>query len=191
MRVTSDKDFIMNILDYLILIPLIYLTVKGILRGFIREISSLAGIILGVWLGIICQPVLAKVLFRFFNYPRLIPLVSMALIFMVILILCNLAGWGLRRLFKKTLLGWFDRLMGGVFAVLKTIFLAYVAIIMLTFYVSATTPLITESLLAPWIIKSYQATIGRISPDHYDSWKRKILGKTSEINKMLHEKVKK
>jgi membrane protein required for colicin V production len=180
----------MNILDYLILIPLIYLTVKGVLRGFIREAASLAGILIGIWLGIVYQPVVSKILYRYFTDSRLIPLISTALIFVVILILFNLGGWGLRLLFKKVFLGWFDRLMGGVFAVLKTMFLAYVVIIILTFYVSTTTPLITESLLAPWVIKSYQATIGRISPGHYNNWKKKILGKTSRINSIIFEKEK-
>ena len=180
----------MNFLDYIILIPLIYLTVKGILRGFIREAASLAGIVLGICLGNVFQPDVSKVLFRFLPGSNFVPLISLALIFVVILILCNLAGWGLRLLFKKVFLGWFDRLMGGVFAVLKTIFLAYVVIIILTFYVPAKGPLITESLLAPWIIRSYQAVIGLVSPDHYNNWKRKILGKTSRINSIIFEKEK-
>ena len=88
-------------------------------------------------------------------------------------------------------LGWFDRLMGGVFAVLKTIFLAYVVIILLTFYVPAKSPLIAESVLAPWIIKSYQAVTGLVAPHQYDNWKRKILGKTGSIKSIIFEKGKK
>ena len=93
-------------------------------------------------------------------------------------------------MFKKVFLGWFDRLMGGIFAVLKTIFLAYVAIIILTFYVPAKTPLISESVLAPWIIRSYQSIIGLVSPHHYDEWKKKILGKAGKINSIVFEKEK-
>jgi len=181
----------MNILDYIILVPLIYLTVKGVLRGFIQEAASLVGIILGIWLGNVFQPDLSRILCRFLPDSDIIPLVSIALIFAVILILCNLAGWGLRLAFKKVFLGWIDRLMGGVFAVLKTIFLTYVFIIILTFYVPAKAPLITESLLAPWIIKSYQSIVGLISPDHYNQWKKKILGKTSKVNSTIFEKEKK
>ena len=181
----------MNFLDYLILIPLIYFTVKGVLRGFIREIASLAGIILGIWLGNVFQPDVSKILSHYLPDSNFVPLISLAIIFVVILILCNLAGWGLHKLFKKVFLGWFDRFMGGVFAVLKTIFLAYVFIILLTFFVSTSTPLITESLLAPWIIKSYQSIVGLVSPDHYDNWKKKILGKTSKINSIIFEKEKK
>ncbi len=180
----------MNVLDYIILIPLIYLTVKGIIRGFVLEAASLAGIILGVWLGNIFQPDVSKILSRFMSDSDFIPLISIAIIFVVTVILCNLAGWGFKLLFKKGILGWFDKLMGGVFAVLKTIFLSYVVIIILTFYVPAKAPLITESLLAPWIIKSYQSIVGLVSPDHYDKWKKKILGKTSQLNSIIFEKEK-
>ncbi|MBN2419760.1 MAG: CvpA family protein [Deltaproteobacteria bacterium] len=181
----------MNILDYIILIPLIYFTVKGVLRGFFKEAASLAGIVLGIWLGNVFQPDLSRILYRHLPDSNFIPLISLAIIFAVVLILCNLAGWGLRALFKKTLLGWFDKVMGGVFAVLKTVVLAYFAIIILTFYVPAKAPLITESLLAPWIIKSYQSIAGLVSPDHYNRLKKKILGKTSEINSIIFEKEKK
>jgi membrane protein required for colicin V production len=180
----------MNVLDYIILIPLVYLTVKGVLRGFVREAASLAGIILGIWLGNIFQPDVSAVLSRFLGKSDFIPLISIALIFVVVLILCNLAGRGLRLIFKKAFLGWFDRLIGGVFAVLKTIFLAYVVIIILTFYVPAKAPLITESLLAPWIIRSYQSIVGLVYPDHYNKWKKKILGKTGKVNSIIFEEEK-
>ena len=181
----------MNIIDYIILIPLVYFTVKGVLRGFFKEISSLAGIVLGVLLGNVYQPELSKLLYNYFPDSKYVPLISLALIFVVIFILCSLAGWGLRQLFKKASLGWFDRLMGGVFAAAKIGFLSYVAIIILTFYVSATGPLISDSVLAPWIIKSYQTTAGLISPDHYNNWKKKIVGKAQELNKKVIEKVTK
>ncbi len=179
----------MNILDYVILVPLLYLTIKGIIRGFIREIASLAGIVLGIWLGMVYQQALSEVIRGYLPDNRFIPIISIALIFVLMVIICNLAGWGLKFIFKKVSLGWVDRLMGGLFAVIKTIFLAYVVIIILTFYPLNAT-LISESLLAPWIIKSYQQIIGLVSPDHYNNWKKKIIGQTGKINSIIFEKDK-
>ncbi len=180
----------MNILDYIILIPLLYLTIKGIIRGLIREIASLAGIILGIWLGNVYQPEVSGVIEHYLPDTKLIPLISIALIFVLMVILCNLAGMGIRLIFKKVFLGWFDRVMGGFFAVIKTIFLAYVVIIMLTFYTPSNAPLISESVLAPWIIRSYQSIIDLVSPDHYEKWKKKILGEAGKINNIIFEKGK-
>jgi membrane protein required for colicin V production len=180
----------MNILDYIILVPLLYLTIKGIIRGIIREIASLAGIILGIWLGMVYQEELSIVIRGYLPDNRFIPIISIALIFVLMVIICNLAGWALKLIFKKVFLGWFDRLMGGVFAVVKTIFIAYVVIVILTFYMPQNAPLISESVLAPWIIKSYQQIIGLVSPDHYNKWKKKIIGQTGKINSIIFEKDK-
>lgn len=180
----------MNILDYIILVPLIYLTIKGVMRGLIREVASLAGIILGIWLGMLYQPEVTEVIRHYLPETKFIPIISLALIFVLMVMICNLAGWGIRFIFKKVLLGWFDRLMGGLFAVIKTILLSYVAIIILTFYMPQNAPLISESLLAPWIIKSYQTITGMVSPDHYEKWKKKILGQTGKINRIIFEKDK-
>ncbi|NLD39317.1 MAG: CvpA family protein [Desulfatiglans sp.] len=180
----------MNILDYIILVPLLYFTVKGIVRGLIREVASLAGIILGIWLGMVYQQELSMVLRDYLPDNRFIPLISIALIFVLFVILCNLAGWGIRLIFKKASLGWFDRLTGGLFAVIKTIFLAYVFIIILTFYTPKNGPMISESFLAPWIIRSYQSITGLVSPDHYDKWKKKIVGQADRLNSIIKEKDK-
>jgi membrane protein required for colicin V production len=180
----------MNILDYIILVPLLYLTIKGIMRGLIREIASLAGIILGIWLGMVYQPDVTEIIRHYLPDTKFVPIISIALIFVLMVIICNLVGWGIRLVFKKVLLGWFDRLMGGLFAVIKTVFLAYVVIVLITFYMPQNAPLISESVLAPWIIKSYQTIINLVSPDHYNKWKKKIIGQTGKINSIIFEKDK-
>jgi membrane protein required for colicin V production len=115
----------MNILDYIILVPLLYLTIKGIIRGLIREVASLAGIVLGIWLGNIYQPEVTGILSRYLPETRFMPLVSLALVFILVLILCNLAGLGIRLILKRHCSA---GLTGSsrLFAVIKTINLAYV-----------------------------------------------------------------
>ena len=79
-----------------------------------------------------------------------LPVLGFALIFLVVLIGCNLAGWGLRILFKKTALGVVDRVLGAGLAVIKGVVITYLAIVILTVYVPPSTPLIAQSRLAPW-----------------------------------------
>ena len=181
----------MNLLDYIIIITLVFFTVKGVLKGFIREIASLAGIILGFWLGIRYIPEVTQFLSGYVPDSRFLPLISFALIFAAVLIICNVIGWALRLFFKKVFLGWFDKLMGAVLAVLKTILLTYFFIVILTFFVPAKAPLIADSLLAPWVIKSYQAMVLLVSPDHYKNLKKKILGQKEKISKALVDEIKK
>jgi len=181
----------MNILDYIILVALVFFIVKGVFKGFIREIASLAGIILGIWLGIRYMPRVTQFLSGYVPESGYLPLISFALVFAIVLILCNLIGWALRYFLKKVFLGWFDKLMGAVFAVLKTILLTYLVIVILTFFVPAKAPLIAESLLAPWVIKSYQSIVRVISPEQYKNLKQKVLGEKEKVNKLLSEEINK
>lgn len=181
----------MNLLDYIIIVTLVFLTIKGILRGFIREVSSLAGVILGIWLANLFQPKLTAILSGYIPGFRFIHLISFTVIFAVVLILCNIIGWAIRLLFKKVFLGWFDKLMGALFAILKTIIITYLVIVLLTFFIPTRSPLITQSVLAPWIIKSYQSVTNLVSPQHYEKWRKRMLSKTTKINEIISEKMAK
>ena len=160
------------------------------MRGFIREISSLAGVILGIWLGNLYQPWMTGILNRYLPFPQYLPLLSFIILFIAVLVICNLLGWSLKLLFKKALMGWLDRCLGAVLAVLKGIILSSLAILMLTFYLPEKTPFITNSTLAPWIIKPYQYITGIISPDHYKNWKNKLIGEPKKTGNIESDKSK-
>ena len=171
----------MNVLDIIIIATMIFFVVKGVLRGFIREVASLSGIILGIWLANEYHPYMTTYLKSHLPETAYLPLISFAAIFILILLLCNLFGWGLKQFFNKIFLGWLDRTLGAGLAVLKGVILTYLVIVLLTFFLPARTPLMAESVLAPWIIVSYQAVVGLVSPDHYERWKERLVGKAREM----------
>ena len=180
----------MNLLDIVIIVTMIFFIVKGIIRGFIREIASLAGVILGIYLANLFQPQMTDFLKPYLPSNPFLPLISFAVIFASVLILCNLLGWILKLLFKKAFLGWLDRTLGAGLAVLKGVIITYLVIVILTFFLPAKTPLIAQSKLAPWIIKSYQSMISLISPEHYKNWKKKLLGVTKGKENTISSKIK-
>lgn len=167
-----------------------FFVVKGLIRGFVREISSLAGVILGIILANQFQPQMSSFLKAYLPHTQFLPLISFAALFFAVLIGCNLLGWGLNLLFKKAFLGWVDRTLGVGFALIKGVILTYLVIVILTFFLPARTPLIARSLLAPIIVTSYQAMVRVISPEHYENWKKKILGGTRALGDAVSEKVK-
>ncbi len=170
---------------------MIFLVVRGIFRGFFMEIASLAGVVLGILLGLHFYPQMTGILkphlpsFDIFA----LQLISFAAIFAVILILSNLAGWGLKTLSQKTFLGWTDKGLGAGLAVLKGILISYLAIVILTFFVPSKAPLVAKSKLAPLIITSYQSIVGFISPNSYQNWKNRFMEQKKKINKVVSEKV--
>jgi len=180
----------MNLLDMIILGIIAFLLVRGIFRGFFREIASLAGVVLGIWIANVYQPGVTEYLKAYLPSGMLLPLISFGLIFAVVLVLCNLAGWGLKMMAKKTALGWADRSLGAGLAVLKGIIIIYLAIVMLTFFVPSKTPLIAKSRLAPLIIASYQSMVSIISPDLYQRWKRRFIEEKEKMDDVVSEKIK-
>lgn len=179
----------MNLLDLIIIVIMIFLIVRGIFRGFIREVSSLAGVILGIWLATLYHPQMTDYLREYLPTFKFLQIFSFAVIFTIVLVLCNLFGWSLRMILKKTSLGWTDRILGASLSILKGVIVIYLAIIILTFFVPSKAPLIARSNLAPLIIASYQSMVSLISPGSYENWKRKFVGQKERIEKAVSEKI--
>ncbi|RJR26297.1 MAG: CvpA family protein [Desulfobacteraceae bacterium] len=165
----------MNWLDIVIIALMVFLIVRGIFRGFVREIGSLAGVVAGIILANIYQPALTSILKGYLGASSYISLVSFALIFLVVLVAFNLAGYGLKLILQKALLGWADRSLGLGLAVVKGIVITYFGIVLLTYFVSERNPHIANSRLVPLIVSSYQYITNIVSPSFYETWKKKLL----------------
>lgn len=177
-------------LDIIITITMIFLVVRGVIRGFFREIASLAGVIIGIILANQFQPQMTSYLKAYLPAGKFLPLISFGLLFTAVFILCCTLGWLLNMIFKKAFLGWADRALGAGLAVLKGIVITYLAIVLLTFFVPSKTPLIADSRLAPIVIASYQSVVSLISPDFFKKLKRDFLEDREKIDKVVSEKMR-
>jgi len=178
----------MNLLDIIIITLMIFLIVRGIFRGFFREVASLAGIILGIWLANDYQPQMTEYLKAYLPSLKYLPFISFGVIFVIVLILCNLVGWGMRIMLKRLFFSWADRTLGAGLAFVKCVVISYLVIVLLTFFVPSKTPLIAQSRLAPLIIVSYQSMASLISPGSYQRWKSTLLGQKKKMDNAVSEK---
>jgi membrane protein required for colicin V production len=180
----------MNLLDIIILSTMGFLILKGLMRGFLREVASLAGVIAGIFLANFFQPQMTKYLDSYLPSMDVLPLISFGGIFLIVMLLSSILGWVLKFMFWKVLKGWSGRIIGAGLATIKGLILIYLVIILLFFFLPAKTPLIATSKLAPSIISSYQGMVGLISPDFYEKWKKKIMGKKKKMDEVLSDKFK-
>jgi membrane protein required for colicin V production len=178
----------MNLLDIIIIVAMIILIVRGIFRGFFKEVGSLAGVILGIWFANDYQPQMTEYLKAYLTSVKYLPLISFGIIFIIVFILCNISGWGMKMILKRLFFNWADRTLGAGLAFVKCVFITYFVIIMLTFFIPSKTPLIAQSRLAPLIIVSYQSMASLISPDYYQKWKSKLLGQKKKMGDAVSEK---
>jgi membrane protein required for colicin V production len=177
----------MNVLDYIILGLLAFFVVKGIFRGFFREISSLAGIIFGIWVGNHYHPQMANLLKTYIPLEKSLSLISFLLLFILVVIVFNLSGMLLHHFFKKLFIAWVDRGLGFGLALIKGIIISYLLIVLLIFFTPSKSPLIAKSTTARMVIVTYQSMSRLISPDLYKTWKKKITKESKKVGKVLSE----
>ncbi len=179
----------MNLLDIIIIATMGFFILRGMLRGFIRELASLVGVIVGIWLASVLQPQMTDHLRAYLPSSQSLPLISFAIVFGAVLFVCNFLGWVLKLFFQKTFFGWADRSLGAGLATVKGVILIYLVLVMVTFFLPGKTPLIAESKLSKLIIDSYQSMIRLVSPSRYENLKKKIEKKTEEVGEIVSDKI--
>jgi len=177
----------MNILDYIIIGLIAFFVVKGIFRGFFREISSLAGIIFGIWIGNHYYLQMANLLKTYIPLEKSLSLISFLLLFIMVVIVFNLSGMLLHHFFKKLFIAWVDRGLGFGLALIKGIIISYLLIVLLIFFTPSKSLLIAKSTTARMVIVTYQSMSRLISPDLYKTWKKKIFKESKKVGKVLSE----
>lgn len=177
----------MNILDFIIIGLIAFFLIKGIFRGFFREIASLAGIISGLVIGNHYHPQMANYLKAYIPLEKALPLIGFIILFIAVIIGFHLFGLLLHSFFKRLLIGWFDRTLGICFALIKGIIISYLLIVLLTFFVPSTSPLIARSKCARLVIITYQSMARLISPGIYQEWKTKISKETKTVGRVITE----
>jgi len=122
----------MNIFDMAVITIIGYCAILGIFRGFIREITGIAGGILGFYIAYTQHQALAPFLAQWVSSPVYVNIFSFILMFSVFFILVSGLGIMLRALLKAMFLGFIDRFLGAVFGSFKGLVLAVILFFLLT-----------------------------------------------------------
>ena len=139
----------MNALDIVTALILGFCLIRGIFRGIIKELTSILGVFIGFYAAYIYYPILAGWLSELIASESYAHVVSFFLIFITVLSAVGFVGMILRHLLRAAALGWADRILGGTFAILKSVLIICVLLIALTTFLPKNAPVIKNSLLAP------------------------------------------
>src|SRR5210317_1648252 len=106
----------MNGIDIAILVILCGFLLKGLLRGPLKEVCSLAGLFVGAFLAFRYHGPLADALLRHVDLPVPIAVaITFTTLFLATMTFFLVLGFLLSRFVKLLFLGGFNRLVGGVF----------------------------------------------------------------------------
>jgi len=129
----------MNTIDIIIGLILIFGTVKGFLRGLFIEVTTLVGLVLGIYGAIHFSYFLGDFLKDSVTWDEsMIQLVSFAGTFLIILIALVLLGKTMTKIAETIALGFFNKIVGAIFGLLKY---ALILSIVLTVYEEVNTSL--------------------------------------------------
>ena len=144
----------MNILDIILLVCFIPAIFQGIRKGFIAQAISIISIIVGIWASAHFADIVAGWVAQYITASdQILKVVAFALILIAVFIALAAVGKLLEGMFKLVMLGWLNKVLGVVFALLKTGLIVGVAIMAFsslndTFNL-VQEPVLNESVLYP------------------------------------------
>ncbi len=145
-------------LDWLILLVVLLNVAGAIAQGFVYELFSFLGVILGYLIAAWEYPRVAAFYLQYVNSAWAADIAGFLTVFFVVLLLGSVAGNIGRRLVEGIGLRWIDHFLGGLFGFLKGIVVCTVVVMALAAF-SPTSPWIRDSRVAPFMLVTGRALI--------------------------------
>jgi membrane protein required for colicin V production len=153
----------MTAIDFGVIAIILIFLVRGIWIGFIRQLASLAALILGFLFAGRYYEQISPRLSSVIPSPQLSFLVTYVLLFLAVFCGVLAIGFVLKKVVSLSLLGWFDRVLGGVFGQVKAGVVVTVLFMVLSGLLADSNPLMTGSFSAPYLRKSSRFLLSFVS----------------------------
>ena len=172
----------MNVFDIVIAVLLIFAFVRGVSKGFFVEVASLIALVGGVWGAIHFSYFAGEVLRDRVNWDEnYISITAFAITFITIVVAVSFLGKALTKIADFAMLGWLNKAMGGVFALLKSILILSVIFVFFT-RINSTIPFVSEETLEKSIL--YEP-VRNIIPSIFPSIIKEIESKEVDIKESI------
>jgi membrane protein required for colicin V production len=155
----------MNLLDLGILVLLGLITLRGYYRGLFQELAVLVGLVGGVVAAAHVYLRLAVLLQRWVSDPLHARWIAFVLVLVAVYWLTRLTAHFLQRLLYHLYLDFFDRLLGGTFALAKGALLLGFGLMFLGVFLPRDSRLLKESHTAPILTQFSRQSLELLPPD--------------------------
>lgn len=111
----------MNLIDIILIIPLVWFTYRGFVKGFIIEATSLVALVGGIYAGMHFSYYASNLLNDTFPNMRdeYVTILAFAITFVIVVIVVFLIGRLVEKLINLIALGFLNRLAGAILGLLK------------------------------------------------------------------------
>ena len=156
-----------NLLDLILLIPLLLFAFNGYKKGIIIEVTTLAALILGIYAALFFSGYTANLLTGSFNIStEYLNIIAFVATFIGVLVVVMIIGKLLEKVVNLLMLGIINKLAGALFGILKGALLLSILIFLINYFDTNASIIkkeaCTESILykniepvAPWIYEKF------------------------------------
>jgi membrane protein required for colicin V production len=122
----------MNWIDMAIIVVLALSMVMGFINGFVKEVASLAALILGIWGAIKFSGFTAEKLYDYFDMTgQYVGVIAFIITFIIIVVIIHFIGIIADKIVDAVSLGFVNRLLGIAFGLLKSVLIMSVFFVVL------------------------------------------------------------
>jgi membrane protein required for colicin V production len=122
----------LNWVDVIIAVVLLGFAIRGLMRGFLRELLSLVGLFLGLWIALLKFVPLGEWVQHKFPLTEPLPFhIAFLAIFLSVASLAGMVGYLLHRVARGLLMGWLDAIVGLGFGSVKGVMILTVLLFLL------------------------------------------------------------
>ncbi|MFP4477059.1 MAG: CvpA family protein [Desulfatibacillaceae bacterium] len=171
----------MNNLDGLILLLLLWGLVRGWFRGFIKEICSIIAVFGGFYAAYTYYESISPTVLSVMptgpdmNWEPILPTISFMIILAIVFLVISIAGVILKYFLKIASLGWFDKIAGSAFGVLKSVLLISVILVgFATLLPMDRLGFVERSQLSPHIMDVSAKMVDMVPPDMKETFWEKV-----------------
>ena len=164
----------MNPFDMLAIVILAFCVIRGIFRGLVKELSSIIGVLAGFYAAYTYYMGIARLLSHWMSDTAYINIISFLIIFCFIFFVISIIGVIIKYILNIAFMGWFDRICGAVFGLIKGVLIVSVLFIIFTAFLPQGAPFVKDSVLAPDIALVSEKMAKVVSQDMKQQFSTKI-----------------
>ena len=170
--------------DWIITAILLFFLLRGLCVGFVRQLAATAALVGSWWAAGEYAGQVTPYVKNFITQPGLVFFASFGILFLFSALLLTLIGQLLNKMLEVSLLGWADRICGGLLGIARGALVAVLVQLPVTALLPATHPLFARSLTMPYLNQGADM-IRQFIRD--DSMRKDLRPRPPERSKQEHE----
>jgi membrane protein required for colicin V production len=141
----------MNPFDMATIVIVSFCVIRGIFRGLVKELSSIIGVLAGFYAAYTYYAGLARLFSRWIASDSFQNIMGFLIIFCLVFFIVSVIGVFIKYMLNIAFMGWFDRICGAGFGLLKGVLIISVLLIIFTAFLPKRDPIVRNSVLAPHV----------------------------------------